>query len=196
MQTYFDTYVLKSKPKVHNIGHTKAYQKTIAKLVQTRGYEFTDDDDPDSTYRIAKDTKQQRQLLLCQYTTKVGIHTTRDLEAYVTPNIQSICVVTTIGISTSARRYLEHKVNVPVTIFHAQDLQCNYVSHTMIPKHQRLSSHDKTNFLKTYRSNHLPKYELDDPVVKYHGWVKGDIIQIDRRFDDTQELHRYYRIVA
>jgi len=92
----------------------------------------------------------------------------------LTPSAKKIL---TQDIATS-----EAKHNITIDIFLIQELIINITEHKFVPKHIVLSEDDKNEFLSKTRikPNQLPKIQLIDPVCKYLGVSKGDIIKIQR----------------
>lgn len=71
--------------------------------------------------------------------------------------------------------------------FHIQDfleeeLLVNITRHVMVPKHQVLGPEDKATLLRRYkvRETQLPRIQLSDPVAKYLGMERGEVVRIVR----------------
>ena len=92
----------------------------------------------------------------------------------LTPSAKKIL---TQDIATS-----EAKHNIIIDIFLIQELIINITEHKFVPKHIVLSEEEKNLFLSKTRikPTQLPKIQLIDPVCKYLGVSKGDVIKIQR----------------
>ena len=80
--------------------------------------------------------------------------------------------------------------------FTVEDLQVNITKHSMVPPHFVLTAKEKDELLKKYliRDDQLPKIRKDDPIARYFGVLKGEVMKIKRK---SQTAGRYitYRIV-
>ena len=104
-------------------------------------------------------------------------------------------------LSPSAKKILtqdisscETKDNIIIDIFLIQELIINITEHRFVPKHIVLSDEEKNSFLlKTHiKPTQLPKIQLIDPVCKYLGVSKGDVIKI-QRFNNDGTVYLSYR---
>jgi DNA-directed RNA polymerase subunit H (RpoH/RPB5) len=68
--------------------------------------------------------------------------------------------------------------------------------HILQPKHTKLNEKESEEFLKKLNISkaQLPKIFIDDPSLQ-EGWEIGDIIKIERKDDETEEVAIYYRVV-
>ena len=194
--TYFKKICTEKKWKQNTYQFTPEYFVCIGHMLKCRSYVFDDDtENPASTFRRAHHTLiTGRNLLLVQINDKIGIHIVRDIEQRLDDDIHDVCIVTTVGFSSIARRHLL-TLSVHVTTFHAKELQHSYIQHELVPRHEKLSDHEKKTLLTKFNKTHLPRYHLTDPIVKFYGWCKDDLIRIYRHFDTSQEEHIYYRLI-
>lgn len=84
---------------------------------------------------------------------------------------------------------------VPIEIIQLSDLQVNITHHKMVPKHSVLSDEDTKELLDKYRikKHQLPKIQMSDPVAKYFGVSRGQVMKIIRS-SETAGRYVTYRI--
>lgn len=63
-------------------------------------------------------------------------------------------------------------------IFHESELQFNPTKHRLVPKMTALSSQEAKKFKLKYGIQ-ISKMKHSDPIAKFMGWKKGDIIKIE-----------------
>jgi len=80
--------------------------------------------------------------------------------------------------------------------FLISELIVNITHHELVPKHVLASDEEKESILKKFKikESQLPKIMTTDPVAKYLGLKKGQIVKIIRN-SETAGLHIAYRAV-
>lgn len=92
---------------------------------------------------------------------------------------------------------LTDEIPVYLEIFLENELIFDIVTHTLVPKHEKLSKEEEQILLKRYKIDkiQLPKIPLSDPVVKYYDFKKLDIIKITN-ISETAGIYINYRVVG
>lgn len=82
-----------------------------------------------------------------------------------------------------------------LNVFFEVELVVNIMEHEMVPRHTLLSKEEKKALLARYKvtEEQLPRILLSDPVAKYLGLKRGQVLEIAR---DSETAGRYttYRI--
>ena len=126
----------------------------------------------------------------------VGIKQLRNFATFLNErHFYSGVYITGSPVTTSA---LKSCANLPITIevFQEQDLLVNITRHELVPKHLLLSPEEKKALLERYRlkETQLPRIRVEDPVARYLGLRRGQVVKIIRK-SETAGRYASYRWV-
>lgn len=118
----------------------------------------------------------------------IGIkHIVTISEKMVASKISHCILIYPKNITSSAKKYMEKTAKLKIEAFSEDDLIINITKHVLMPKHQVLTSAEKKLFLTNSRltESQLPKILVTDPISKYYGMRRGDVVRIIRNSDTS-----------
>jgi DNA-directed RNA polymerase I, II, and III subunit RPABC1 len=127
----------------------------------------------------------------------VGIKQMRAFAQYLTSNnFHTGILVTNVNITPSALKIIPAVASeTRIECFLEQDLLVNITHHELVPKHVLLSKEERTALLQRYRlkDTQLPRIQLGDPVARYLGLRRGQVVKIIRK-SETAGRYASYRL--
>lgn len=99
------------------------------------------------------------------------------------------------NITSSLNKMIPTFSEGTIETFEESSLVVNITHHELVPKHIRLSTEEKKELLKRYRlkESQLPRIQREDPVARYLGLKRGQVVKIIRR-SETSGRYASYRI--
>ena len=131
--------------------------------------------------------------------TTIGIKHLRQFAQHLDQNKFTTGIFITIGpVTTAAMRAFEPLAARGITAEHFQesDLLVNITRHELVPRHVLLSAEEKKVLLQRYRlkETQLPRIQHSDPVSRYLGLKRGNVVKIIRK-SETAGRYASYRWV-
>ena len=189
--------------------------KTLNKMMDDRGYEILNKEEIkfDSFIQRLKEEKcmsgiftkldkndsNKRIRLYYHYipTQKLNLDAIKNFIELLYTSKANIGLILISGkISDQAKRKLQEISNeLLIEIFTLNELVVNITEHELVPKHILLSIEEKDALLKRYKikESQLPKILMSDPVARYLGLKRGDVVKIVR-VSETAGRYITYRI--
>ncbi|KAI9633600.1 DNA-directed RNA polymerases ii 24 kda polypeptide [Dioszegia hungarica] len=99
-------------------------------------------------------------------------------------------------LSSVARKTMQEMASeYHVEEFPEAELLVNITKHFLVPKHQIMAPSEKAELIKKYRlkETQLPRIMVTDPVAKYYGMRRGQVMKIERA-SETAGRYITYRI--
>lgn len=126
-----------------------------------------------------------------------GVGQIRQFAKYtIANNYKTGIMVTHVPLSPAARKSLASVENLTkIECFLEDDLLVNITHHELVPKHVLLSTEEKVALLKRYRlkETQLPRLLQKDPVARYLGLKRGQVVKIIRN-SETAGRYASYRL--
>eukprot|EP00051_Salpingoeca_urceolata_P000758 m.35927 g.35927 ORF g.35927 m.35927 type:complete len:216 (+) comp10967_c0_seq1:435-1082(+) len=184
-------------------------RRTVLEMCRDRGYYMGPDDDPGlplegfkarfgkhptegSPPRSAlgttlglKDDPDTKLSIFFPDEPKVGVKPIREyIEMMRGQGVQRAIIVVQTSVTPSARKAIAESLSGVFTMecFEEADLVVNITQHEMVPKHEVLSESEKQTLLQRYKlkDQELPRIKLSDPVARYYGLSRGQVVKITR----------------
>lgn len=105
-------------------------------------------------------------------------------------------LISHVPVSSSAKKEIAKFAQwTTIEWFLEEDLLINITHHELVPRHVILSRDEKAALLKRYRlkETQLPRILTKDPVAKYFGMKRGQIVKIIRK-SETAGRYASYRL--
>ena len=103
--------------------------------------------------------------------------------------INHCIIVYTDSVTSMAKKLIENSVDIKIELFMSTELQFNITRHRLVPTHIKLDDVDAKKFKKQFGLK-FPAILKTDPISRFYGYERGDIIKIIRPSD-----YIMYRIV-
>jgi len=191
--------------------------KTLNKMMEDRGYEKNEDanikfeefinkfnqkdkfngiftkvnpDDPDSRFHTYFEYIPNQKLNM--ETVKNFFEIMKDAQVH-----SGIIIISGKFSQQAKQKINEINSQIQVETFTLGELVVNITEHELVPKHILLKKEEKANLLKRYKikPHQLPKIFVTDPVARYHGLKRDDVVKIVR-VSETAGKYITYRIAC
>jgi DNA-directed RNA polymerase I, II, and III subunit RPABC1 len=127
----------------------------------------------------------------------VGIKQMRNFAQHLSQNnFHTGILVTNVSITAAAMKIIPAVASeTKIECFLESDLLVNITHHELVPKHVLLSKEERVKLLARYRlkDTQLPRIQVGDPVARYLGLRRGQVVKIIRT-SETAGRYASYRL--
>lgn len=169
-------------------------------MLRDRGYDHIEKEDDVSI--IANKTDNHRSVLVYFiYEPKVSVKRVKSIKEMIDNDektYECLILVYKTAITTFAKQFITTDVNdLFVQAFSERELSFNVTKHHLVPKHEVLTTDEKRNVVKRFRTpmKQFPLMLSSDPVARYFGLLPGAMVKITRPSPTAGE-YTLYRVVV
>lgn len=189
-------------------------RKTLLEMLRDRGYivrqrdldmsreefvhEFGEHPRRDELEVLASHTENEDDSIIAFFPEeKPGVKTLNTYVQRMRDNEANRAILVLSQPLTAQARNSLSEVNqkYPMEQFLEQDLLVNITKHELVPQHNVLDENEKKELLRRYKvkETQLPRIQTNDPVARYYGLRRGNVVRIIRP-SETAGKYVTYRV--
>jgi len=167
--------------------------ENIQKMLIARGF----DSDKILEINDFSDISTDNRYICINDDIKIGIKQIKNIEAkMISENVNRAIVFYNSTITAFAKQYLKEENEFDIEMFKIDSMKFCLLDHDLIPEVCIVDDSEKKDLLSFYRikETNLPRIQFEDPVVRYLGAKKGNVLRFTRP-SESAGVYSYWRIV-
>jgi len=152
--------------------------QTCLEMFQQRGYTIVEHDE-DRINAVKQDGRS-----ICAFmadTPKFNVNRVQEYISFMNQlDTNHGIIVYKDNATPMAKKVIDNSQDIIIELFTEEELQYNITKHRLVPKHERLSPEEAVAFKKSFGIK-FPSLLITDPVSRFYGYSRGDIIKVTRK---------------
>lgn len=157
---------------------TKRAYNICLEMLEQRNYEIVSKEEVEQIIALKPDGNQV--IVFFSDSLKFNV---KNIQMYITImdelQIFHSIIVYKDSITAFTKKTIEQSLEMTFELFSIEDLQYNITKHVLQPKFECLTEEESIIFKKKY-GNKFPTIRRDDPISKFYGFNRGNVIKITR----------------
>lgn len=154
------------------------HKNICLEMLNQRGYDILESD---SEKIIGKNSKDEKICVILSVIPKFNVERIEQCISFVNElEIKHAICIYSDNITSVAKTMIEKMVDMKIELFNVEELQFNITKHRLVPEHVRVSS-EAASIIKKEVGLKFGSLLKVDPITRFYGYEKGDIIKISRK---------------